>query len=123
MTVIQLEPHRTACLARIQAVMSVYYELYDAREEGSTVRRDLETHEALFLSACNSIGREAEKERRDGEKVWGYGTNAYAALVNLSFRQEAEKMEAALEAYKRLQEAFESGADVEEAVSHAIAAE
>lgn len=103
----------TACQSRIRKVLSVYNDLYDAREEGSTERRKLELHEALFLSAVNAIDRESAKERADAQRVWGYRTNAYEALCNLSWRNEAAKMEAALQAYRNEQERFENGDDEE----------
>jgi predicted SPOUT superfamily RNA methylase MTH1 len=90
----------TACQSRINRVRSVANELYYAREEGATTLRTLDTHEALFISACDAIQREAIKERSKAEETWGYATNACEALCNLSYRNEAAKMEQALASYR-----------------------
>lgn len=108
-TVTNLQPTpgtRAHSYARVNAVMSVYNDLYDAREENSTERRKLETHEALFLSAVESIHRTTNKTLSDGLKTWGDGA-AYDALCNLTYRDQAEKMEAALANYKAICEELE----------------
>lgn len=113
-----------ATFTRINVVMSEYNSLYDAREPNSTVRRKLDTHEALFLSAVNCIRRDFNDQRRNAEKVWGGETQAYAALENLSYREEASKLEAALASFKADCETLECGADeAEQAVALAMAAE
>lgn len=92
--------YREQCYRRISRIVTFANELYSAREEGATTLRDLETHEALFLSAVNSIQSIKRKERADAGKTWGEGSAAYEALINLSYRQEAYDLEAALAAYK-----------------------
>lgn len=86
--------------SRIRAVERIASDLYWQREPNATTLRDLDTHEALFLSAVNSIQRAADRTRNDACKTWGRDSQAYAALCNLSYREEASKLEAALKSYR-----------------------
>lgn len=100
--------------SRINAVARVYNDLYSSVEEGTASLRKLDTHEALFISAVDCISREANRTRAEGRKTWGAGTNAYAALANLSYRSEAAKLEEALASYKaecERREGFEDECD------------
>lgn len=105
--------------ARIKAVERVYLDLYEAREENSTVRRDLLLHEALFLSAFSEICRRHNKDRNEARKVWGWNSNAYAAMANLSYRQQASELEAALDKYRSICEGIEDD-EAEQAVRQAM---
>jgi hypothetical protein len=97
-TVLSFSSPNTAAIARIDAVRRVANELYDERDEDGH-RRDLETHEALFISAVNAITRGYASERSKALQVWGDG-KAYEALCNLTYRQEASDLETALASYK-----------------------
>lgn len=116
-----IDPSRTASIARIDAVRRVYADLYDARDEDGH-RRDLETHEALFLSAVDCILRVGSKERSDALKTWGDGA-AYDAVCNLSYRDEAAKLEAALASYKAECERRENPNEIEAEPALQLAAE
>jgi hypothetical protein len=110
---------RAESIARINAVSAVYNDLYDAFEEGTTVRRVLETHEALFISAIDSISRASNKTIKEGFKTWGDGA-AYEALCNLTYRDQAAKMEAALASYKAICEELDGiSSDIAEIMNDA----
>lgn len=105
---------------RIEAVRKVALSVYDERDEDNRLR-DLHTFEALFLSAFNSIQRKRTDERNEGRRVWGADSMAFQALHNLSRRQEADELEAALASYKAERERFYNF--TEETVADAMAAE
>lgn len=116
------DPHLDRNFKRIRAVMFVYYDLYDSFEEGTTVRRKLETHEALFLSAVEGIGRRHSQERLEAEREWATDPQAFAAIKSLSYSSEADAMEAALRSYRNECERREFDNQLDE-VSQQIAAE
>jgi hypothetical protein len=107
-----------AAISRIEAVHRVYADLYDATDEDGH-RRNLEAHEALFLSAVDCIGRTSNKEMKDAFKVWGNG-KAYDAVCSLTYRSKAEKLEKALASYKAICAALEAiSDDIEEIFAEA----
>lgn len=93
-----LETHIADAVRRINAVTRVAGELYDERGEDGR-HRDLETFEALFISAVNALNRQYPKDRAAAEKEWGHDSEAFKAISNLSLRQQADDMEGVLRAY------------------------
>lgn len=119
-TFIHTDPYRERNHRRIRDVVRVAQELYWEREPGATTLRTLDTHEGLFLSAVQSIQRDASKERAAAEREWGGDSQALQAIFSLSYSGEADRLEAALTSYRNECERREFG-EVDEAVSLAAA--
>lgn len=115
-------PHVVAAKDRIEAVRKVARDLYDVRDEETNRLRDLHAFEALFLSAFKCIQQNHAKVRNDGRKTWGEDTAAFEALSNLSYREEADDLDAALASYSKAREDFYN-ADLEAVAEEMDAAE
>lgn len=111
----------TDAIDRIRAVHRVESEVWDARDDKTDERRDLRAYEGLFLSATKIIRQKRAKERHDACKLWGEHSCAYEAVRNMSYRGEADELEAAVASYRRAREDFYN--DELDTVSNLIAAE
>ena len=102
-------------------ITRVANDLYWQRDEDGHLR-DLETFEALFLSAINSIQTSYARSKGDALRTWGEGSRAYEAICNLCNREEEQKLREALKSYRAEKDRFDNFEDDCE-VFHSMAAE
>lgn len=114
-------PHVVSAKERIEKVRKIARDLYDAREEDTNALRDLHVFEALFLSAFRIIQQKHADVRNTGRRTWGEDSCAFEALSNLSYRSEADDLDAVLKSFKLARDDFYNG--TVETVATLIAAE